>query len=395
MKCIVGGQGRGTRGLCLGVVMAVAAFFHGLSFAAENGSPAAPGAKSRITVKQVAVLDQDGNVMKTSSVTSFGGRIQVLLDGKAGDGVDLGKVSLYLDGHEFKGIYADVVDPDNNRLEFVIPDKLAAKDAWRPILRSPPFGGVREVLVSVGTDDGSWLPTNFKDRPRLRIALFSGTWWLLLAGIIAVGLALCRLAAKSNILRDSPPVPLGPGDLPPYSLAKTQAAIWFFLVFAAFMFIWFMTGNFYDVMTPTALALIGIGSGTTLGAAMVEATKSEAEQKQRQDWATELEAAEAELAKAGVQKSDYKDPVLEARISQLKRAIRPVSRSLHMDLLTDGNGIALHRFQMLVWTLAMALIFLADVYGNLVMPVFDSTLLALMGISSGVYLGFKIPEKQA
>lgn len=29
------------------------------------------------------------------------------------------------------------------------------------------------------------------------------------------------------------------------------------------------------------------------------------------------------------------------------------------------------------------------------MPEFDGTLLALMGISSGTYLGFKIPERQS
>jgi hypothetical protein len=29
------------------------------------------------------------------------------------------------------------------------------------------------------------------------------------------------------------------------------------------------------------------------------------------------------------------------------------------------------------------------------MPEFGATLLALMGISAGTYLGFKIPEKQA
>jgi hypothetical protein len=29
------------------------------------------------------------------------------------------------------------------------------------------------------------------------------------------------------------------------------------------------------------------------------------------------------------------------------------------------------------------------------MPDFDNTLLALMGVSSGTYLGFKIPEKPA
>ncbi|HKV39453.1 MAG TPA: hypothetical protein VJX67_09585, partial [Blastocatellia bacterium] len=39
-------------------------------------------------------------------------------------------------------------------------------------------------------------------------------------------------------------------------------------------------------------------------------------------------------------------------------------------------------------------IFCVEVYKNLSMPQFDPTLLALMGISAGTYLGFKFPEGQ-
>ncbi len=49
---------------------------------------------------------------------------------------------------------------------------------------------------------------------------------------------------------------------------------------------------------------------------------------------------------------------------------------------------------MLLWTVSLGLVFIVGVYQKLAMPEFDATLLALMGISSGVYLGFKIPEKQ-
>ena len=50
---------------------------------------------------------------------------------------------------------------------------------------------------------------------------------------------------------------------------------------------------------------------------------------------------------------------------------------------------------MFVWTLVLGIIFIASVYNNLSMPEFSSTLLGLMGISSGTYLGFKVPEKTA
>src|SRR5262249_3292899 len=73
---------------------------------------------------------------------------------------------------------------------------------------------------------------------------------------------------------------------------------------------------------------------------------------------------------------------------------RPVSEGPVKDLLTDSDGISFHRFQMLVWTIVLAFLFVIGVYQTLTMPTFSNTLLSLMGISSGTYLGFKIPEKQ-
>lgn len=64
------------------------------------------------------------------------------------------------------------------------------------------------------------------------------------------------------------------------------------------------------------------------------------------------------------------------------------------DLLTDSDGITLHRFQIFVWTIVLILIFLSSVYKSLAMPEFSGTLLALMGISGGTYIGFMFPEKQ-
>jgi hypothetical protein len=49
---------------------------------------------------------------------------------------------------------------------------------------------------------------------------------------------------------------------------------------------------------------------------------------------------------------------------------------------------------MFVWTLVLGVIFCVSVYNSLEMPEFSATLLGLMGISSGTYLGFKVPEKQ-
>jgi len=65
------------------------------------------------------------------------------------------------------------------------------------------------------------------------------------------------------------------------------------------------------------------------------------------------------------------------------------------DLLADQNVISFHRFQIFVWTIVLGIIFTYKVYNELSMPDFSSTLLGLLGISAGTYLGFKLPEKAA
>ena len=47
---------------------------------------------------------------------------------------------------------------------------------------------------------------------------------------------------------------------------------------------------------------------------------------------------------------------------------------------------------MLVWTIVLGVFFITSVLGKLAMPEFDTTLLALTGISAGTFIGFKIPE---
>lgn len=51
--------------------------------------------------------------------------------------------------------------------------------------------------------------------------------------------------------------------------------------------------------------------------------------------------------------------------------------------------MSFHRFQIIVWTLVLGVVFCSEVLTKLGMPNFGSTLLILMGVSSGTYLGFK------
>jgi hypothetical protein len=68
------------------------------------------------------------------------------------------------------------------------------------------------------------------------------------------------------------------------------------------------------------------------------------------------------------------------------------SQGLLRDILSDESGVSFHRFQMAAWTVVLGFIFVNAVYRDLAMPDFSATMLGLMGISAGTYIGFKIPN---
>jgi len=130
--------------------------------------------------------------------------------------------------------------------------------------------------------------------------------------------------------------------------------------------------------------------------------------------ALEAEAAQADEAKADVDDLQLRLKAKEARSKDDPDPDNTASRadllaqkerkhSLHLkltgqsesflrDILSDANGVNFHRFQMAAWTFVLAIIFIKEVYENLAMPTFNTTLLGLLGLSAGTYLGMKIPE---
>jgi len=213
---------------------------------------------------------------------------------------------------------------------------------------------------------------------------------------------LYLLAKKTDLLRDRAPVLWRQSK--PYSLSAFQAAWWFGLILTSFVLIWLITGQ-YD-FSPTALILLSIGLGTSLGATVIDSNKrNEASNPQidnnelshllrdKQRLETELNdlTKAKDNDKLEQKKSEYRTKIDEIK-EKFPNAIGPGGTKFYLDILSDSNGISFHRFQMLIWTLALGIIFITSVLGRLAMPDFDATLLALMGISAGTYLGFKIPE---
>jgi hypothetical protein len=108
------------------------------------------------------------------------------------------------------------------------------------------------------------------------------------------------------------------------------------------------------------------------------------------DLAANLAAWRTEWAMRDEERRQVKLQLDDALSAQQK----PESEGPMTDFLSDVNGVTFHRFQIVVWTITLGLVFIYAVWNNLAMPQFSDTILALMGISAGTYIGFKIPEKQ-
>ncbi|HLG16445.1 MAG TPA: hypothetical protein VJH03_18360 [Blastocatellia bacterium] len=261
-------------------------------------------------------------------------------------------LALFIDGREMTGIAPEAVDVNAGTLHFHLHRSGGNNEAWADLLGAPPLGSgffLRPSKISVGLQEGS--PVSTAVRSFLLVRIDKG-WFV--AGFIAIGVlvfSLIRLARRSDLLRAAGPPPVAENGQPlpkAYSLARFQMAFWFLVVVSAYCLIWLITGA-SDTISGSVLALIGIGSGTALGAAVVDVSKNQP---------------------------------------------APPSKGFLKDILSDANGVCFHRFQMFVWTLVLGVMFVSSVYYDLSMPEFSATLLGLQGISAGTYLGFKIPEKQ-
>lgn len=335
------------------------------------------------------------------------------------DRVDPQNFVLYLNGRPLWNVRGVLVDPKRGMLEFRLERADTSQEAWVALLGSPNGLVKPGVSVGAGYDGGTELESIDLIPPHLTLTVVK-PWFLTTAAIVLVllGGGFLWLVRKSNIIRDSSP-PLPPaGFRKPYSLARLQMAVWFFLVLGAFIFLDLITDS-TDTLNQQALILIGIGTGTALGAALVDNSKRAVKESrladlrplrarlrseiQQLETSVPLSAASANSGATSVADSPTVQVAekrsrlesTEADIKELEQSqSSPVSAGFFSDILSDNAGISFHRFQMLAWTVILGLVFVYSVWERLAMPQFSATLLSLMGISAGTYLGFKVPEKE-
>lgn len=185
---------------------------------------------------------------------------------------------------------------------------------------------------------------------------------------VVVLVLFAGLADKPDLLRD-PDGPVRDGRHV-FSLSRFVLAWWFFLVLGSWVFLWVLTGAL-DTMNSTALLLTGIGSATALGGTIAGKVR-------------DAVAGDPNVRPVGVVIDSASRP----------RGFRTGVGALLYDLLCDENTIGFHRFQTLVWNGVLGLVFAAQTWSNFAMPIFDSTILGLLGISSATFVGFKMTPTQ-
>jgi len=103
------------------------------------------------------------------------------------------------------------------------------------------------------------------------------------------------------------------------------------------------------------------------------------------------EAEKLALEDAKGQKEVKRDAAMTSAAALEQKLMVSKSTGFWNDIFSDGGNIRFDRFQIVVWSAVLSVVFVNSVWARLAMPNFDATLLTLMGISSGTYLGFKIP----
>lgn len=332
---------------------------------------------------------------------------------------DATKLVPYLSGRAIRGNYPEELHTSQGHLLFhlrITPDN---RGVWVDLLGGP-VSIRRPVTFSVGLEGQTPFASVYGQDNPVPLTVISPFYAIVALILILVTLILFLwLARNTNIIRQPGPALVGRKPRP-YNLGRSQMAFWFFLIYASYLAIWLITSDL-DTITPSLLALMGISAGTALGEALIDSGKETAIASQLRELTAEKQVLSENIARiqsqilpvnAGPFQSPTDDSNRDelnkqlqefrtrlAELDQQVRALTPqkaagASAGFLNDVLSDASGYSFHRFQIFAWTIVLGIIFVSSVYNSLTMPEFSETLLGLMGISAGTYIGFKFPEQK-
>ena len=153
---------------------------------------------------------------------------------------------------------------------------------------------------------------------------------------------------KSEILKDQ-----SNNKVKPYSFARTQLMWWTLIIISCFTIFYGKTGIIYHMITST-LILLGISLGTTTAGRIID-------------------------------NNEINNNILRHQNENHRKGFLN-------NILSDNNGISIHRFQAFAFNLIFGLMFLVEFVDTQTFIDFEEFELGLMGISSAAYVGLKLNE---
>jgi hypothetical protein len=291
-----------------------------------------------------------GNPVPAGTVTVTVKNLSTLLTMADGD---VSRIILHVDGHPLKGIEPRrSSEPDD--LRYDLKRTSESDRAWAALLGRPKLRP-RKVSISVGLENQP-VPTQVSGPAAHDLNVLGGTSrFMVLVGLFLLGLCLSLyLATRSTLLRK----PVGdsiPVRMKRFSLARSQMALWFFIVPFSYLFLWMLSGDRPQI-TPGVLLVLLISSSTCLGATFI----------------------------------DSRERLINRRLATYLPNKEITSLGFVTDILSDREGLSFSRLQLVIWTLLLLMVFLSTMYNIFAIPNLDVTLLLLMCIGCVTYLGFKV-----
>ncbi len=326
---------------------------------------------------------------------------------------ETGPIILFINHLPLKGVYG-VPNLANNEMRYTLSRNPQANVTWDILLSKPSFNATKKpVLISIGFEKGQELPVIGKDNNFTLVIIKPVTLVVSILILLFLLVILIWLGKNTEMLREPFSVAEN-GKNRPYSLALTQMAFWYYLIVSSIIFLFLITKEFPEI-NSSILILIGISSLTALSSTAINSSRISdtkekainltAEKKTLSDRIQEINtilSSQKNLAPDKIIEMNKEKMDSEKRLNEVIETLPHFrfkdsiyfSKSFFKDLVSDSTGVSLHRFQIAVWTLVLSIFFVYSVWSTLKMPDFNETLLALMGISSGTYIGFKIPEQK-
>ncbi|HET9366025.1 MAG TPA: hypothetical protein VFP71_13530 [Candidatus Angelobacter sp.] len=316
--------------------------------AGQAGQQPSPAAGSTLSV--VCVIDdpsgsgEQHTCANNSYTANLGHHLKLRVDGlqewlKKNSPDSL---ALFINGKEIKDSHPISVNPEQSELGFKL-DK-TSETAWDDLIvlqkNWSTKGIFRNVRASIGPAGGTQYPTNAAFR-----LIFLPLPWAVVCFLFCLGtlVGLVVLGRRSSILKD-----FAGG---PFSLARTQMAVWTWLTVSSYFFLFVMWWDSQVPIPTSILGLLGISASTYMAAALVDRTGSNTPPE--------------------------------------------ISKGFLKDICGGDQGVQLHRIQIIAWTVVLAFAYVMNILTKLSIPDFNPTLLGLLGLSAGTYVGFKFPENQS